>query len=132
MNSLNFIKCIDFIDVFPVSEEHKTILDSEALKIATIIEKSNRGNFYLLNEPIKTKFGEVKIFKVRIFDKTRMNWVAAPDFATTDYNKFFELYKNDERFNYIEKPTYKGLEFKTHSSLIYFLDELTTDYYNIK
>jgi len=132
LNSLKFIKGIDFIDIFPVSEEHKICLDNEALKIAKIIEETNRGNFYLLNKPIQTKFGIVKIFKVRIFDETRINWIAAPDFATTDYDKFFELYKNDERFNYIEKPTYKGLEFKTHSSLIYFLDELTTDYYNIK
>ena len=46
-------------------------------------------------------------------------------------NRVLELYKNDTRFKYIEKPTYKGLEFKTDKSLIYFLDELTTDYYNI-
>ena len=49
-----------------------------------------------------------------------------------DYYLNHDLYKNDERFKYIEKPTYKGLEFKTDKSLIYFLDELTTDYYNIK
>ena len=128
---LEFIKCIDFIDIFPISDEHKALLDKEALDIATIIDKTERGNFYVFNEPIATRFGQIKICKIRKFDETRLNWVAAPDFATTNYDKFLELYKNDARFKYIEKPTYKGLEFKTDKSLIYFLDELTTDYYNI-
>ena len=128
---LEFIKCIDFIDIFPISDEHKALLDKEVLDIATIIDKTERGNFYVFNEPIATRFGQIKICKIRKFDETRLNWVAAPDFATTNYDKFLELYKNDARFKYIEKPTYKGLEFKTDKSLIYFLDELTTDYYNI-
>ena len=108
------------------------VLNKENLDIATIIDKTERGNFYVFNEPIATRFGQIKICKIRKFDETRLNWVSAPDFATTNYDKFFDLYKNDERFKYIEKPTYKGLEFKTDKSLIYFLDELTTDYYNIK
>jgi len=131
IKSLKFIKCIDFIDIFPVSEEHKALLDKEALEMATIIDKTERGNFYVFNYPIETRFGQIKICKIRKFDKTRLKWVSAPDFATTDYDKFLELYKNDERFKYIEKTTYKGLEFKTDKSLIYFLDELTTYYYKI-
>ncbi len=131
IKSLKFIKCIDFIDIFPVSEEHKILLDKEASEISTIIEETERGNFYSLNKPITTKFGSIKIFKIRKFDETRLQWVAAPDFETTEYNEFCELYMNDGRFKYIEKPTYKGLEFKTEKSLVYFLDELTTDYYNI-
>ena len=42
------------------------------------------------------------------------------------------IYINDERFTYIEKPTYKGLEFKTKYSLIYFLDEPTTIFYKLR
>ena len=132
IKSLEFIKCIDFIDIFPISEEHKTLLDKEALKMATIFDKTERGNFYVFNNPIPTSFGLLKVCKIRKFDESRLNWIAAPDFATTDYDKFFELYKNDTRFKYVEKSTYKGLEFKTNRSLIYFLDELTTEYYNIK
>lgn len=132
IDNLKFINGIDFIDIFPISPEHKILLESEALKIASIIEKTDRGNFYLLNNPVQTIFGTLKIFKVRVFDETRLDWVAAPDFSVTDYGKFFEVYKNDKRFQIIKKKTYKGLEFKTKKSLIYFLDELTTDYYNIK
>ena len=88
---LEFIKCIDFIDIFPISDEHKALLDKEALGIATIIDKTERGNFYVFNEPIATRFGQIKICKIRKFDETRLNWVAAPDFATTNYDKFLEL-----------------------------------------
>ena len=131
VKSLKFIKGIDFIDIFPISQEHRQLLDDEAKTIATIIEKSGHGNFYVFNKPVETRFGLLKIFRIRMFDETKLNWVAAPDFATTDYNAFVELYKNDNRFTYIEAPTYNGLEFKTPKSLICFFSELTTDYYKV-
>jgi len=132
INSLQHINRIDFVDIFPRSVKHKSILDKEALKIAKLIEQTERGNFYVFNTPIFTKFGYLKIIKIRKFDETRLPWIAAPDFSMTDYNIFLKQYKNDKRFTYIERPTYKGLEFKTKNSLIYFLDIPTTTYYNIK
>ncbi len=132
LSSLEGIKSIDFLDIFPRSEAHKIFLDAEANKIANIIEKTERGNFYVFHKPVNTKFGELKVIKIRKFDNTRLNWIAAPDFSMEDYNKFLNRYINDNRFIYIEKPTYKGLEFKTKNSLIYFLDIPTTTYYNIK
>ena len=131
IKSLMYIKGIDFLDIFPKTQEHKILLDEEALTIAKVVDRTERGNFYVFNKPITTKFGLLKIIKIRKFDTSRLNWVAAPDFATTDYEKFFEAYKDDERFTYIEKPDYKGFELKTDKSLIYFLDELTTDYYKV-
>ena len=132
IKSLEMVEKIDFLDIFPKSVEHKKLLDNEAVKIARVVDKTERGNFYVFHKPIKTKYGQLKIIKIRKFDETRLPWVAAPDFSTTDYNKFLSKYKNDDRFTYIERPTYKGLEFKTNKSLIYFLDELTTDYYGVK
>ena len=67
-----------------------------------------------------------------MFDETRLDWDAAPDFLVNDYDKFFEEYKIDKRFQIIKNKTYKGLEFKIKKSVIYFLDELTTDFYNIE
>lgn len=130
--SLKFIDAVDFIDIFPRSEEHKRLLDEEAKQIADIIEQTDRGNFYVFHKPIETNFGVLKIFKIRKFDTTRLPWLAAPDFRMTDYSKFLKTYKHDSRFTYIEKPTYNGLEFKTKDSLIYFLDVPTTEFYNVK
>ena len=132
IGSRSMIENIDFLDIFPKSEAHKNMLDKEAIKIAKIIDKTERGNFYVFNKPMQTVYGLLKIIKIIKYDETRIPWVAAPDFKTINYKKFLRKYKDDKRFTYIERPTYKGLELKTKKSLIYFLDELTTDYYRIK
>lgn len=67
------IEYIDFIDIFPKSEEHKTELDNEISKMSLLIQKTERGNIYLLNNPIKTKYGILKYVKIRIFDESRLN-----------------------------------------------------------
>ena len=132
IESLVGVTTIDFLDIFPKSEEHKSILDCEASHLGYIIEETDRGNFYVFHKPIKTKLGELKIIKIRKYDETRLQWLAAPDFNVIDYNEFKNRYISDDRFTYIEKPTYKGLEFKTKNSLIYFLDEPTTIYYKLR
>ena len=55
---------IDFIDFFPISEEHKNQLDEEAKMLGRIVKETERGNVYLLDKPIKTKYGELSLFKV--------------------------------------------------------------------
>ena len=132
VSRLNGVTTIDFLDIFPRSEDHKKMLDTEALNLGYIIEETSRGNFYVFHSPIKTKFGELKIIKIRIYDETRLPWLGAPDFNVSNYDLFKNIYINDERFTYIEKPTYKGLEFKTKYSLIYFLDEPTTIFYKLR
>ena len=132
IHHLTGVTSIDFLDIFPRSEEHKKMLDTEALNLGYIIEQTSRGNFYVFHNPIKTKFGELKIIKIRIYDETRLPWLGAPDFNVLNYDIFKNTYINDKRFTYIEKPTYKGLEFKTKYSLIYFLDEPTTIFYKLR
>ena len=131
-NTLEGVTTIDFLDIFPRSEEHKRLLDEEALILGKIIDKTERGDFYVLNTPIKTAFGDLLIIKIRKFDETRLPWLSAPDFNVDNYDEFVKKYQTDNRFTYIEKPTYKGLEFKTKNSLVYFLDEPTTIYYGLK
>lgn len=132
IESLNGVTSIDFLDIFPKSEEHKKLLDFEALSLGYIIEETSRGNFYVFNKPKETKFGKLKIIKIRKYDESRLQWLAAPDFNVLDYNEFKSNYITDDRFTYVEKPTYNGLEFKTKHSLIYFLEEPTTIYYKLR
>ena len=63
--SLKYLGGIDFFDFFPKSKQHKLDLETEAAKVAQIIDKSERGNFYRFDKPVKTKFGEIEIFKIR-------------------------------------------------------------------
>lgn len=123
------IQKIDFIDLFPISEDHKEMLDNEAKNISKIIKETERGNVYLLNNPIKTKYGNLSLFKVRFFDETRLNWEAAADFVVGDRKVLENKVGKDSRFKYISRPDWDAVEFKTEDTLIYFLNPLASDVY---
>ena len=125
------IKCIDFIDIFPESEEHRKQLDEEVSKISKLIDTTEKGNFYLLNTPIKTKWGDLKFLKIRFFDETRLAYEAAPDFAVENWNALREKVEKDKRFSYIKRPEWEAVELKTADSLAYFLNPLVSEVYGI-
>lgn len=126
------IQQIDFIDIFPESEEHRKMLDKEANKIGKLIDSTEKGKFYLLNDPIETKWGLLKFIKIRFFDESRLNYEAAPDFAVKDWNKLKQQVEIDKRFSFISRPNWDAIEFKTENSLVYFLNPLVTTVYGIK
>ena len=129
LNEIKDIQNIDFIDLFPISEEHRKILDEEAIKIGMIIEKTERGNVYLLNTPLDTEYGKLSLVKVRFFDETRINWEAAADFVVKDRKVLEDKVGKDPRFKYIVRPDWDAIEFKTKDTLIYFLNPLASEVY---
>ena len=120
---------IDFIDIFPTSEKHKEQLDAEMIKIAKLLKETERGNVYLLNQPIKTKYGELKYIKIRFFDQTRLNWEAAADFVVKDRSVLMNKVGKDTRYSYIKREEWDAIEFKTSDTLIYFLKPLASEVY---
>ena len=132
LEEIEDIQFIDFIDIFPESEEHRKNLDNELEKISTLIDSTQKGKFYLLNNPIETKWGKLKFLKIRFFDESRLNYEAAPDFAVTDWEKLREKVETDKRFSYINRPNWEAIEFKTENSLVYFLNPLVSKVYGIK
>lgn len=123
---------IDFIDIFPVSEEHRIELDNEVSKISKLLKETERGNIYLLNQPIKTNYGELKYLKIRYFDETRLNWEAAADFVVRDRNSLMNKVGKDKRYSYIKRLEWDAIEFKTENTLIYFLNPLASEVYGNK
>ena len=123
------LKNIDFIDIFPTSEEHRRELDNELGKISKLLKETERGNVYLLNEPIKTKYGKLRHIKIRFYDETRLNWEAAADFVVKDRNILMNKVGNDERYSYIKRTEWDAIEFKTNDTLIYFLNPLASKVY---
>lgn len=126
------IKNIDFIDIFPTSEEHRVELDKEASKISKLLKETERGNIYLLNQPVKTNYGELKYLKIRYFDETRLNWEAAADFVVKDRNVLMNKVGKDKRYSYIKRLEWDAIEFKTENTLIYFLNPLASEVYGNK
>lgn len=123
------IQNIDFIDIFPTSEEHRVELDKEVSKISKLLKETERGNIYLLNQPVKTNYGELKYLKIRYFDETRLNWEAAADFVVKDRNVLMNKVGKDTRYSYINRPEWDAIEFKTENTLIYFLKPLASEVY---
>lgn len=123
------LQSIDFIDIFPTSEEHKKQLDNEVSKISKLLKETERGNVYLLNEPIKTKYGELRHMKIRYYDEKRLNWEAAADFVVNDRNILMNKVGKDERYSYIKRTEWDAIEFKTNDTLIYFLNPLASKVY---
>lgn len=130
LKEIKGIKCIDFIDVFPTSVEHKMQLDLEMQNISSLILETERGNVYILHEAIHTKFGELKFVKIRFFDETRLNWEAAIDFVVEDRNILLNRVGKDSRYSYIQRPEWDAVEFKTSDTLIYFLHPLASEVYS--
>jgi len=120
---------IDFIDIFPTSNKHKEELDREASDIAKIIDITDKGTFYLIDKPIITKWGNLRFLKIRYFDETRLNWEAAPDFKVVDWDKFKFENKN---FKTISREKWEALEYKSDDALIYFLNPLVTEVYDVE
>ena len=126
---INDLQRIDFLDIFPKSEEHRNLLDEEISKIAMLLEKTERGNVYALNNPIETKYGKLVYIKIRIFDETRLNWEAAADFVIKERNILMEKVGKDTRFSYIKREEWDAIEFKTDNTLVYFLNPLASEVY---
>lgn len=129
LSEIKDLQTIDFLDIFPKSEEHREILDEEISKIAILLEKTERGNVYALNNPVETKYGKLIYIKIRIFDETRLNWEAAADFVVKDRNILMEKVGKDTRFSYIKREKWDAIEFKTDNTLVYFLNPLASEVY---
>lgn len=126
------IEGIDFIDIFPKSEEHKNQLDKEIIELSKSIIQTERGNVYLLNNPIETKYGKLYFVKIRFFDESRLQWEAAADFIVKDRSKLKNKVGIDERFSYIKREEWDAVEYKTNDTLIYFLSPLASEVYGKK
>ena len=129
LTEIEGLQKIDFVDIFPISEEHKKQLDNEISKKSKLLKETERGNVYLLNQPIKTKYGDLRYIKIRYFDKTRLNWEAAADFVVKDRNVFMNKVGKDSRYSYIKRTEWDAIEFKTNNTLIYFLKPLASEVY---
>ncbi len=121
---------IDFLDIFPTSELHRKMLDDEISKLSILLHETERGNVYLLNEPIKTGYGDLRYIKIRFFDESRLNWEAAADFKIENRKILMKKVGVDSRFSYIKRPEWDAIEFKTNNTLIYFLEPLASQVYN--
>ena len=125
------IKQMDFVDIFPRSEVERIKLNNDAIKLGVVIEKTDRGVVYKLNNPIKTILGEILLVKIRKYDSSRLSWEGAGDFIVDDFEKFKEKHKDSPNCKFVVGQTYTAIEIKTENSLSYVMDIPTSQFYKV-
>jgi hypothetical protein len=104
-------------DEFEEIERLLTILGKPGDKTAT-----QSGSTFLLDKPLNTPAGRLKVLKVRRPDPTRPQR-GAPDFRVKDYQNFKEKYLlsgENSNFSLMVRKEYEMLELKGIDVLVYF------------
>ncbi|MFA5022297.1 MAG: hypothetical protein WC508_04430 [Patescibacteria group bacterium] len=115
---------VDYMGIF--SKDDAEFADLERL-ISTLGKPGDKtatqsGSTFLLNKPIHTSAGPLKVLKARKPDPTRPQR-GAPDFRVSDYAAFKEKYflsGHNSNFSLMIRKQYEMLELKGTDVLIYF------------
>lgn len=113
---------VDYMGIFAKNDDEFTDMDNLVKTLGVLGDKTatSTGNTYLLNEPINTKAGFLKVLKIRKPDPTRLQR-GAPDFRVNDYQSFKEKYlPSGHNFSLIAREVYEMIELKGIDVLVYF------------
>jgi len=98
---------VGFGCVFCQSEEEYKKFTDVITPLGRIVEDTPSGYTYLLEKPIDTVSGPLRLLKIRKPDPNRKERGDA-DF-NTNYEEFSSKYQNDPRFKIVEHETFKYL-----------------------
>lgn len=113
---------VDYMGIFAKDDAE---FDAMARLVSTLGKLGDKtatssGRTYLLDEPLKTSAGPLKVLKVRKPDPTRPQR-GAPDFSIKDYSSFKEKYlSSGPNFSLIIRKEYEMMELKGNDVLVYF------------
>lgn len=100
---------VEFACIFCQTEEEYNKFVKEITPLGKIVERTPKGNTYLLNNAIQTVSGPLRFVKVRMPDPLRSERGDA-DF-NTNYEEFNKKYKDDPRFELVERKNFKYLRY---------------------
>lgn len=98
---------IEFACIFCRSEEDYLEFTREIETLGRIVETTTSGYTYLLDKPIVTAAGPLRLVKIRKPDSLRSERGDA-DF-NTDYKNFKKLYEGDPKFEFIKREKFEML-----------------------
>lgn len=112
--------CVDYVCLFSHSREEFNELCQHTLRLGTVVEETQTGPLYRIEQHIQTVAGSPKVLKIRKPDVTKMQ-LGDVDF-TTDYLDFKKRYEHNEHFSLIVREKFEMLELNDGKSdvLVYF------------
>lgn len=102
-----FTAPVEFACIFCQDREEYEKFTSLIQSLGKIIQNTPNGFTYLLNEPIETVAGSLRLVKIRKPDTQRRERGDA-DF-NTDYKNFKKRYQRDPRFELVQRETFEML-----------------------
>lgn len=113
---------VDYIAIFSKNEQEFKNLEQLVRPLGKEIDKqtSKTGLTFLLDQPIKTSAGLLKLLKVRKPDPTRSQR-GAPDFRVHNYQQFKDKYlQKSGNFTLMIRKDFEMIELKGVDVLVYF------------
>lgn len=98
---------VEFSCIFCQNEEEYERFMNEIKILGRIVERTQSGFTYLLDKPIQTIAGPLRLVKIRKPDVHRIEKGDA-DF-NTDYKKFKDTYQNNSGFELVKRETFEML-----------------------
>lgn len=98
---------VEFVCVFCQSEKEYKEFTNSIQTLGEVVEKTQSGFTYLLDKPIKTVAGPLRLVKIRKPDPRRRERGDA-DF-NIDYKNFSRQYQRDSKFELIKRQTFEIL-----------------------
>ncbi|MBU0975821.1 MAG: hypothetical protein ABIE03_01575 [Patescibacteria group bacterium] len=116
---------LDYLAIFSKNEKEFRALEKLVRSLGEEVEKNTHstGYTYLLDQPIDTEAGELKLLKVRKPDQTRPQR-GAPDFRVPRYPAFKDKYLySSGNFTLMIRKDFEMIELKGNDVLVYFPDK---------
>lgn len=98
---------IEFACIFCQNEEEYKEFTNSIETMGKIVEKTQSGFTYLLDDPLKTVAGPLRLVKIRKTDPNRLERGDA-DF-NTDYKDFKDRYEKDPKFELVKRESFEML-----------------------
>jgi len=105
---------VEFACIFCQDEEEYKQFTNSIDTLGKIIERTQNGFTYLLDKPIKTIAGPLRLVKIRKQDIQRTERGDA-DF-NTDYKNFKKKYQDNPKFELIKRGTFEMLRLSSPNS----------------
>jgi molecular chaperone GrpE (heat shock protein) len=120
LNKLKFKDAnLEFISVFSQSQDEYETYTEELLENGELLAESSTGAFVILERPLTTSLGGIKVIKIRKPSEER-NSLGNVNYSVTDFQEFLNHYSNSDYFAVSSDS--EGIKLVT-------LEEPDTDYF---
>lgn len=128
IENIKFEKSLDCITIFSKDDNDYKLLNQNAFKIGTVIDKMSSGNLYFLQNKIETEYGNLEFIKIRKPDRNYFNYRISVDFYLPNYSEYKNSIKNPTIKEY---ETFELIQLKNENNILNIVSVSAKEDYKI-